>query len=114
RTQEIDAAIAAWLSTRTIDEALAVLNAADVPVGGIYSVADMLTDPQYLARQMIQRFKCQDGKEITLPAITPKLSATPGEPRCLGPKLSENTDQIFQSLGYYSDVISRLRAHHIV
>ncbi|XUW89794.1 CoA transferase [Burkholderia sp. M6-3] len=114
RTQEIDAAIAAWLATRTIDEALAVLNAADVPVGRIYSVADMFTDPQYMARQMIQRFKWQDGREITLPAVTPKLSETPGETRWLGPELGEHTDEVLQSLGYDADHIARLHAQQIV
>ncbi len=44
RTREIDDAIRVWLCTRTIDEALAVLNAADVPAGRIYSVADMMVD----------------------------------------------------------------------
>ncbi len=53
RTKEIDEALAAWLSTRNIDEALAVLNAADVPAGRIYSVVDMFTNPQFVARQML-------------------------------------------------------------
>jgi formyl-CoA transferase len=114
RTQEIDGAIAAWLSTRTIDEALAVLNAADVPVGRIFSVADMFTDPQFLARQMIQRFKWQDDVEITLPGVTPKLSETPGETRWLGPELGEHTDEVLHSLGYDADHIARLHAEQIV
>ena len=114
RTLEIDAAIATWLATRTIDEALAVLNAADVPVGRIYSVADMFTDPQYLARQMIQRFKWQDDVEITLSGVTPKLSDTPGETRWLGPDLGEHTDEVLHSLGYDAGDIARLHAERIV
>jgi len=114
RTQEIDGAIAAWLATRTIDEALAVLNAADVPAGRIYSVADMFTDPQYMTRQMIQRFKWQDGQDITLPSVTPKLSETPGETRWLGPELGERTDEVLQSLGYDADHIASLHAQQIV
>jgi formyl-CoA transferase len=85
-----------------------------VPVGRIYSVADMFTDPQFIARQMIQRFKWQDGQEITLPAVTPKLSATPGETRWLGPELGEHTDEVLQSLGYDADDIARLHAQQIV
>jgi formyl-CoA transferase len=114
RTLEIDAAIATWLATRTIDEALDVLNAADVPVGRIYSVADMFTDPQFMARQMIQRFKWQDGKEITLPSVTPKLSETPGETRWLGPELGEHTDEVLRSLGYDDEQIASLHAQQIV
>jgi formyl-CoA transferase len=114
RTQEIDDAIAAWLCTRTIDEALAVLNAADVPAGRIYSVADMFTDPQFLARQMLQRFPWQDGREITLPNVTPKMSETPGETRWLGPALGEHTAEVLLSLGFSTEDIARLRANRIV
>jgi formyl-CoA transferase len=114
RTREIDDAIRVWLCTRTIDEALAVLNAADVPAGRIYSVADMFTDPQYIARQMIQRFSWQDGREIALPNVTPKLSETPGGTRWLGPQLGEHTDEVLQSLGYDPDNIARLRADRVI
>lgn len=118
RTAEIDGAIAQWLSERTIEEALGVLNAADVPAGRIYSVADMFADPQFAARQMIQHFRWQDGREegidIALPAVTPKLSATPGDTRWLGPALGEHTDEVLETLGYDAGHIARLREQQIV
>ncbi len=114
RTQEIDEAVAVH-AQRSIDEALAGLNAADVPAGRIiYSMADMFTDPQFLARQMLQRFPWQDGREITLPNVTPKLSETPGETRWLGPALGEHTDEVLQMLGYHPDDIARLRAAKVI
>ena len=114
RTQEIDEAIGAWLAGRTIDEALEVLNAADVPVGRIYSVADMFDDPQYAAREMIQRFKWQGELDIALPNVTPKLSATPGGTRWLGPELGEHTDEVLHGLGYDDEAIASLRERKIV
>jgi len=114
RTQEIDEAIGAWLTGRTIDEALEVLNAADVPVGRIYSVADMFDDPQYAAREMIQRFKWQGELDIALPNVTPKLSATPGGTRWLGPELGEHTDEVLHGLGYDDEAIASLRERKIV
>ncbi|WP_153100403.1 CaiB/BaiF CoA transferase family protein [Paraburkholderia hayleyella] len=114
RTQEIDEAIAAWLAPRTIDAALAVLHAAEVPAGRIYSAAEMFSDPQYLARQMIERFGWQDDCEIALPAVTPKFSQTPGATRWLGPELGEHTDQVLDSLGYTAEDIARLRAQQVV
>ncbi|NRO96721.1 CoA transferase [Paraburkholderia sp. NMBU_R16] len=114
RTAEIDEAIGAWLAGRTIDEALEVLNAADVPVGRIYSVADMFDDPQYAAREMIQRFKWQEELDIALPNVTPKLSATPGGTRWLGPELGEHTDEVLHGLGYDDDAIASLRERKIV
>ncbi|AOJ68725.1 MULTISPECIES: CaiB/BaiF CoA transferase family protein [Burkholderia] len=114
RTQEIDAAIGAWLAERTIDDALAVLNAADVPASRIYSVADMFTDPQFAARQMIQRFKLAGGAEIPLPNVTPKLSGTPGETRWLGPELGEHTDEVLGALGYDAQAIAVLREKRVI
>ena len=114
RTAELDAAIGAWLATRSLDEALEVLHAADVPAGRIFSVADMFTDPHFIARDMIQRFTLPDGTKLPLPSITPKLSDTPGETRWLGPELGEHTDQVLHDLGYDAAAIAQLRADGVI
>jgi formyl-CoA transferase len=114
RTAEIDAAIQSWCATQDIDSALAVLKGADVPVGKIYSVRDMMTDPQFLARQMFEQHAFKDGTPIKLPAITPKLSATPGETRWIGPELGEHNNEVLQALGYDEAQIDKLRTDGVI
>jgi formyl-CoA transferase len=114
RTQEIDDAIQAWCSTQTIAAALETLQASDVPVCKIYSVRDMMSDPQFLARGMFEQHAFADGTPIKLPAITPKLSATPGETRWLGPALGEHTDDVLRSLGFDEAGIAELRRDGVV
>ena len=109
RTQEIDEAIQTWCSTQRIDAALALLQAADVPVSKIYSVRDMLQDPQFLAREMFEQHLFRDGTPIKLPAVTPKLSETPGGTRWIGPALGEHTDEVLTALGYSAEQIAALR-----
>ncbi|SHH11132.1 CaiB/BaiF CoA-transferase family protein [Massilia sp. CF038] len=109
RSAEIDAAIQAWCDTQTIDSALTTLQAADVPAGRIYSVRDMMSDPQFLARGMFEQHQFADGTPVKMPAITPKLSATPGTTRWLGPALGEHTDAILHALGYSEQAIAALR-----
>ncbi len=109
RAAEIDAAIQDWCATQTIDGALATLQAADVPAGKIYSVRDMMSDPQYLARGMFEQHQFADGTPVKLPAVTPKLSATPGQTRWLGPALGEHSNEILQQLGYSAADIAALR-----
>jgi len=114
RTAEIDDAIQSWCSRHPIDEALARLAAADVPVSKIYSVADMFRDPQYAARQMIERALLPDGTPLAIPGIVPKLSATPGATRWLGPRLGEHTDEVLRSLGYGDGEIDILRREGVI
>jgi formyl-CoA transferase len=109
RTQAIDDAIQAWCSGQRIDTALAVLQAADVPVSKIYSVSDMMQDPQFLARQMFEQHLFNDGTPVKLPAVTPKLSETPGGTRWIGPALGEHTEEVLQALGYSASEIVGLR-----
>ena len=94
RVEEIDAAIEAWTLQRSRDEVLAVLDAAGVPVGRIYTVADIATDPQYLARQMIVETSTADGEMLKVPGVVPKLSATPGRIAHPAPRLGEHTDEL--------------------
>ena len=78
RVVEIDAAIGAWAAQRTVDEVLAALDAAAVPAGRIYTVADIAKDPHYQARGMIEHVHMDDGTELAVPGITPK------PPQCAG------------------------------
>jgi formyl-CoA transferase len=109
RTAEIDAAIQTWCAGQSIASALATLQAADVPAGKIYSVRDMMDDPQFLARGMFEQHHFADGKPVKMPAISPKLSATPGVTRWLGPALGEHTDQVLRALGYSEEQVAALR-----
>ncbi len=109
RSAEIDAAIGAWCATQTIASALATLQAADVPAGKIYSVRDMMDDPQFVARDMFEQHRFADGTPVKLPAITPKLSETPGRTQWLGPTLGQHSDEVLQQLGYDAAAIAQLR-----
>lgn len=100
RVSEIDAAIEAWTSARGIDEVIRVLEAAGVPVGRIYTVADIATDPQYLAREMIVQTHDAQGRALKVPGIVPKLADTPGRMRTPAPLLGEHTDSVLRSQGW--------------
>jgi formyl-CoA transferase len=114
RAGEIDGAIQAWCGRHPIEEALAALTAADVPVSRIYSVADMVRDAQFQARQMFEQGALPDGTPMKVPAVVPKLSATPGGTRWLGPRLGEHTDDVLRDLGYDVATIKALRDDGVI
>jgi crotonobetainyl-CoA:carnitine CoA-transferase CaiB-like acyl-CoA transferase len=110
----IDAAIAGWTSRHPIEAVLAALEAAEVPAGRIYSVADIVADPHYQARGMLLPATLPDGVQVKMPGIVPKLSETPGRVRWQGPALGQDTDAVLAGLGFSSDQVAALRANGVV
>jgi crotonobetainyl-CoA:carnitine CoA-transferase CaiB-like acyl-CoA transferase len=94
---EIDGKIAEWASSESSTRILSKLDDAGVAAGPIYSVADIFTDPQYAARGLLQEVTV-DGEPLTIPAIVPHLSATPGATTWPGPKLGSHNDEIFTGI----------------
>ncbi|APG11789.1 carnitine dehydratase [Bradyrhizobium japonicum] len=105
----LDSAITAWTSERTMDEILARLDAADVPAGRIYSVADIVEDPHYAARDMILPTELPGDVTVKMPGIAPKLSDTPGAVKWPGPTLGQHTDEVLAGLGLQAGDIAQLR-----
>jgi formyl-CoA transferase len=113
RTEELDAVIAEWTSRHSLDEALEVLDKAEVPSGRIYSIADIVADMHYQARGMVERHKL-GSHELLLPGIVPKLSDTPGGTKWIGPRLGEHTAEVLSGLGFDAGKIAELKARGVV
>ncbi|QIS22430.1 CaiB/BaiF CoA transferase family protein [Nocardia terpenica] len=112
----LDAAIADWTRRHTRDEALAILEAATIPCGPIYTAADIVADPQYRARNMIQQFRVDVGeaepKEVGFPGIVPVFGGRSLPIRSVGPDLGEHTHEVLSGLLGMSDTdIEALEGH---
>lgn len=110
----LDAAITHWTSSLPIEQVLSALEAAEVPAGRIYSVADIVSDPHYQARDMLLTAQLPGGVSVKMPGIVPKLSETPGGVNWQGPTLGQHTDDILGSLGLTGADIQRLKTSGVV
>lgn len=95
--RRIDEAIAHWCSGLVSAEVIDLLEAAEVPVGPIYNVADMFEDPHFRARELFEDFTV-DGAPLTIPALLPKLAETPGHTDWTGPAIGSHNEEIFSRL----------------
>ena len=102
RRDELDQAIGDWAKNLTTAQALAILDAAGVPAGPIYTAADIVSDSQYAARNMIQRFDVSTGEEtltnVAFPGIIPVIGGKSLPIRNLGPDLGADTKEVLESV----------------
>jgi formyl-CoA transferase len=114
RVIEIDAAIGAWTALCPVQSVLDALDEASVPAGRIYTVADIASDPHYLARGMLQQVTLDDDESLTVPGMVPKLSVTPGTHRRNAPELGQDSESVLREIGLTAEQISALKARGIV
>jgi len=114
RVAEIDGAIEAWTSTRTVADVLATMAAARVPAGRVYTAKDIHEDPHYRARGMIVQQVTRDGWSLDVPGVVPKLSETPGTLRSPAPRLGEDSEAVLRELGLGDEAIAILRSKGIL
>jgi formyl-CoA transferase len=113
RREELDAAIGQWTIRHDRDEALKLLDEAGVPSGPIYTAADICSDDQYEARNMIQHFAVDIGesepKTVGFTGVVPVIGGASLPIRNVGPDLGEHTREVLSTvLGLSDDEIGAL------
>ena len=111
---EIDILLSSWSATLSSVQALAILDAADVPAGPVNSIADMVEDPHFKARGMFESLPV-NGETRLMPAVHPRLEQTPASSRWAGPELGQHTDEVLHSwLAADDDAIEAWRAEQLL
>lgn len=107
RRDELDSAISEWTSQRTAAEALDALENAGVPAGRIHTASDIVQDPQFASRDMIQYFDVSTGdeeiKDVGFPGIVPVIGEKSLPVEHLGPDLGEHTNEVLSGLLHLSE-----------
>ncbi len=110
----IDAALAAWCAGLTAATVIEQLEAARVPVGPIYSVADMVADPHFQARGLFETVEV-DGEPLKIPAILPRLETTPGRTDWPGGAVGSHNEEILGGLlGLSGEELASLRSEGVI
>lgn len=95
---ELDAIIGEFIGARTQDENLALFEAAGVTVGPICTIADLLTHPYVIGREVMLEVPDADLGSIPMPNIVPRLSGTPGAIRRPAPRVGQDNEEILAEL----------------
>ena len=91
---ELDELLENWCSQHNAQQILDALEQNRVPGGPIYSVADMFEDPHFIERGLFEQVSI-NGEPLKIPAIMPRLTATPGGTKWPGPELGSHNQAVF-------------------
>ena len=112
---ELDALIESWTQQYPLREILRRLEEAQIPAGPIYSIADIVNDEQYQAREMILPAQIEGIGTVAMPGLVPKLSQTPGEIEWYGGVLGTHNEEVYSGLlGLSPEEMERLAKQGVI
>lgn len=112
---EVDKILQAWLDSRTVEESIQILRKSDVPCAPVYSIDQMVKDPQFTERKLTQKVSYEGLGSFNVIGILPKLSLSPGQIHSNPPELGQHNEEIFGSLlGYPKEEIRALEKEGVV
>lgn len=88
-----------------------LLNAANVPVGVILTLPEVLEEPQIKSRKLIKTFKNVKGldRDVAVPRLGFQLASGIPDTELPPPQLGQDTDQVLGQFGYSVEQIAELR-----
>ena len=93
---ELDAHVADWIAARRREDVIHAFLDARIPAAPVNDLPAVLDDPQITDRSSLVRVHDDELGPLTMPAPTPRLSATPGRIRATGPALGAHTDEVLR------------------
>ncbi|WP_373376183.1 CaiB/BaiF CoA transferase family protein [Cupriavidus nantongensis] len=110
----LDGCIAEWFAAQPYDAAAARLEQCQVPFSKVFSIADIVEDPQMVARQAIVRLPDADLGTVPAPCVVPRFSGyAPVLPRT-GPDVGEHNAEVYGEVGIGAEELERLRGEGVV
>ncbi len=111
---ELDAAVAGWVAARSRDEVVTAFEAAEAAVAPIYTVPDILADPQYAALGTVTTVDDPELGPLRMQNVPFRLSGTPGRIRFAGRPHGADTDEVLGGLGLTPERVAELRAAGVI
>ena len=105
---ELDGVVGGGIGARTLDENLAAFEQAEVTVGPVFDISDLIDHPFVRGRGVLVDLPDDEMGSLPVHAVSPRLSGTPGSLRRPAPKLGEHNAEVLAELGLDEAEVARL------
>src|SRR5688572_4908527 len=107
---ELDEIIGAFVAERTQAENVAFFEQAEVTIGPIYDISQIVEDPHVLERELLADYPDAEMGAFPMHPVVPRLLGTPGSIRSPAPRLGEHNRALLAELGVGAAEYDRLVA----
>ncbi|HEX9684305.1 MAG TPA: CoA transferase [Burkholderiales bacterium] len=97
--EELDAIIGGFVAQRTQAENVAFFEQAEVTIGPIYDISQILEDPHVIDRDLIADYPDSDMGAFPMHHVVPRFLGTPGAIRTPAPRLGEHNRVLLAEIG---------------
>ena len=98
RAAELDAIIGAFVARRTQAANVAFFDKAEVTIGPIYDVTQIVEDPHILERELLADYPDAEMGQFPMHHVVPRLLGTPGSIRTPAPRLGQHNRELASEL----------------
>ena len=95
----LDAIIGEFIAQRTQAENVAFFEKAEVTIGPIYDISQILEDPHFIDREVIAEYPDADMGSFPMHHVVPRLMGTPGAIRAPAPRLGQHNRELLAEVG---------------
>lgn len=110
----LDLELANWFAARQYADIAHLLEQAQVPFSKVYSIVDIMADPQMQARQAIVRLPDPDYGSLPAPCIVPRVVGREMPVPRTGPAVGEHNSQFYAGMGLDEDALAALRSEGVI
>jgi len=111
--EELDEIIGAFIATRTQAENVAFFEKAEVTIGPIYDISQILEDPHFIDREVVADYPDADMGAFPMHHVVPRLERTPGAIREPAPRLGQHNREVLAEAGIGEAEYEKLLAERV-
>jgi crotonobetainyl-CoA:carnitine CoA-transferase CaiB-like acyl-CoA transferase len=113
-SEALDAVLVDWFGARSFAQIEAALQPLGVPFSRVNSIAEVIRDPQVIAREAIVRLADPDLGSVPAPAVVPRVVGRPAPVQRSGPATGEHNAEFYRSLGLSVAEIDAFRSQGVI
>ncbi len=108
--EALDSIIGEFIAQRTQAENVEFFEKAEVTIGPIYDIRQILEDPHIVERELLSDFPDPQMGEFPMHNVVPRLLGTPGSIRTIAPRLGEHNKSLLAEVGVDDSMYRKLLA----